>query len=199
VSDDGNGRRPEGKQPRVVVVTGGTAGVGRATVRAFADGGDDVAILARGRDGLEAACREVEERGRRALAIRTDVPTASPEGSEPHDADTAGNDSPQRAAARSRWARLLARIYEVFPLTCPDCGGDMRILAFITAEEPTDAILSHLGLPTTAPPLSPARGPPQHDLAFDADPGFDLDQTPAYDLTEPERIPDFDFDQGAGA
>ena len=46
----------------------------------------------------------------------------------------------------------------------------MRILAFITAAEPTDAILTHLGLPTTAPPLAPARGPPQHDFAFDADP-----------------------------
>jgi hypothetical protein len=32
-------------------------------------------------------------------------------------------DSPQSAVARSRWARLLARIYEVFPLTCPDCGA----------------------------------------------------------------------------
>jgi hypothetical protein len=56
---------------------------------------------------------------------------------------------------------------------------------------------------TTAPPLSPARGPPQHDLAFDADPGFDLDQMPAYDPTEPEPEPefgpDFDFDQSAGA
>jgi hypothetical protein len=98
----------------------------------------------------------------------------------------------------SGWARLLARIYEVFPLTCPGCGADMRILAFITAAEPLDAILSHLGLPTTAPPLSPARGPPQDDLAFDADPGFDLDQTPAHDPTEPERVPDFDFDQSAG-
>ena len=36
------------------------------------------------------------------------------------------------AAARSRWARLLARIYEVFPLRCPDCGSEMRILAFLT-------------------------------------------------------------------
>jgi hypothetical protein len=125
--------------------------------------------------------------------------TASHAGSEPHDTDTAGNDTPQRAAARFRWARLLARIYEAFPLACPDCGADMRILAFITAAEPTDAILTHLGLPTTAPPLSPARGPPQHDLAFDADPGFDLDQTPAYDPTEPEPVPDFDFDQSAGA
>jgi hypothetical protein len=50
---------------------------------------------------------------------------------------------PQRSAARSRWARLLARIYEVFPLTCPDCGADMRILAFISAAEPVDAILNH--------------------------------------------------------
>jgi hypothetical protein len=132
--------------------------------------------------------------------------TASLPDGEPHAAGTAETrraadlpDSPQRAAARSRWARLLARIYEVFPLTCPDCGADMRILAFITAAEPVDAILTHLGLPTTAPPLSPARGPPQHDLAFDADPGFDLDQTPAYDPTEPEPVPDFDFDQSAGA
>jgi hypothetical protein len=78
----------------------------------------------------------------------------------------------------------------------------MRILAFITAAEPVDAILTHLGLPTTPPPLSPARGPPQHDLGFDADPGdpgFDLDQTLAYDLTEPEPVPDFDLDQSAGA
>jgi hypothetical protein len=33
----------------------------------------------------------------------------------------------------------------------------------------------------------------------DTDPGFDLDQTPAYDPTEPEPVPDFDFDQSAGA
>jgi hypothetical protein len=136
--------------------------------------------------------------------------TASLADGEPRDAATAAAtaadtdaadlpDSPQRAAARSRWARLLVRIYEVFPLTCPDCGGDMRVLAFTTAAEPVDAILTHLGLPTAAPPISPARGPPQPELAFDADPGFDLDQTPACDPTEPEPIPDFDFDQGAGA
>ncbi|MDX1532350.1 MAG: SDR family NAD(P)-dependent oxidoreductase, partial [Rhodothermales bacterium] len=62
-----------GGSGRVVVVTGGTAGVGRATVRAFAANGDDVAILARGQDGLEGARREVEAMGRRALAIPTDV------------------------------------------------------------------------------------------------------------------------------
>ena len=57
----------------IVVVTGGSAGIGRATVREFARNGYDVAILARGKDGLEATRREVEEAGRRALAIPTDV------------------------------------------------------------------------------------------------------------------------------
>jgi len=108
-------------------------------------------------------------------------------------------DSPQRTAARSRWARLLARIYEVFPLLCPDCSAEMRVLAFIAAAEPVDDILRHLGLPATPPPLSPARGPPQHALGFDADPGLHIDQTPAFDPTEAEPAPDFDFDQSRGA
>jgi NAD(P)-dependent dehydrogenase (short-subunit alcohol dehydrogenase family) len=58
---------------RVAVVTGGSAGIGRATVREFARNGYDVAILARGQDGLDAAKGEVEEHGQRALAIPTDV------------------------------------------------------------------------------------------------------------------------------
>lgn len=60
-------------QPKVIVVTGGTAGVGRATVRAFAAPGTSIGILARGSEGLEAARREVEAAGARALAIATDV------------------------------------------------------------------------------------------------------------------------------
>jgi NAD(P)-dependent dehydrogenase (short-subunit alcohol dehydrogenase family) len=61
------------QQAETVVVTGGTAGIGRATVREFARHGCNVAILARGHDGLEATKREVEELGGRALAIPTDV------------------------------------------------------------------------------------------------------------------------------
>lgn len=57
----------------VVVITGASAGVGRATARAFADRGYDVALLARGRAGLDEAAVEVTNRGRRALAIPTDV------------------------------------------------------------------------------------------------------------------------------
>jgi NAD(P)-dependent dehydrogenase (short-subunit alcohol dehydrogenase family) len=61
---------------QVVVVTGGSAGVGRATVRAFAQRGANVAILARGQDGIDAARREVEEMGGRALGISVDVSDA---------------------------------------------------------------------------------------------------------------------------
>ncbi|HEY7152714.1 MAG TPA: SDR family NAD(P)-dependent oxidoreductase, partial [Gemmataceae bacterium] len=64
-------------KPRVVVVTGASAGVGRATVRAFARQGARVGLLARGRDGLEGARREVEELGGRAWVAPTDV--ADPE------------------------------------------------------------------------------------------------------------------------
>jgi NAD(P)-dependent dehydrogenase (short-subunit alcohol dehydrogenase family) len=58
---------------RVIVITGGTAGVGRATARRFASEGNAVAVLARGRDGLTATAHEIEKLGGRALAIAADV------------------------------------------------------------------------------------------------------------------------------
>ena len=58
---------------RVVVVTGASAGVGRATVREMAGRGWDVGLIARGRDGLEAAAREVAEAGQRAEVAAADV------------------------------------------------------------------------------------------------------------------------------
>jgi NAD(P)-dependent dehydrogenase (short-subunit alcohol dehydrogenase family) len=57
----------------VALVTGASAGVGRATARRLATDGYDVALIARGRDGLEAARMEVERLGRRALAVPADV------------------------------------------------------------------------------------------------------------------------------
>jgi len=67
---------PEGE---VVVVTGASAGVGRATVRAFGKRRAKVGLLARGRAGLEAARREVEEPGGQALVLPTDVADAARE------------------------------------------------------------------------------------------------------------------------
>jgi NAD(P)-dependent dehydrogenase (short-subunit alcohol dehydrogenase family) len=57
----------------VVVVTGASAGVGRAVVRRFAQDHARIALLARGRDRLEAARQEVESAGGRALVLPTDV------------------------------------------------------------------------------------------------------------------------------
>lgn len=55
------------------MITGASAGVGRATAVALAGAGFDVALLARGRAGLAAAVAEVEAAGRRALSLEVDV------------------------------------------------------------------------------------------------------------------------------
>jgi NAD(P)-dependent dehydrogenase (short-subunit alcohol dehydrogenase family) len=57
----------------VVVITGASAGIGRACVREFAKHGCKIGLLARGRDGLEAARGEVADSGGEALAVPTDV------------------------------------------------------------------------------------------------------------------------------
>lgn len=59
--------------PKVVVVTGASAGVGRAAARAFAHRGASVGLLARGIDGLEGAKQEVEQLGGKAVVCVTDM------------------------------------------------------------------------------------------------------------------------------
>ncbi|MFO7977953.1 MAG: SDR family oxidoreductase [Bacteroidales bacterium] len=60
----------------VAVITGASAGVGRACARAFARKGYDVALIARGREALEVAKSEVEAIGQRAIYIQADVADA---------------------------------------------------------------------------------------------------------------------------
>jgi NAD(P)-dependent dehydrogenase (short-subunit alcohol dehydrogenase family) len=63
--------------PSVVVITGASSGVGRATARAFGSLGSSVGLLARGGDALEATAKEVESAGGRPLAVATDVADAA--------------------------------------------------------------------------------------------------------------------------
>ena len=64
------------REPEVVVITGASAGVGRAAARKFARHGARIGLLARGVDGLKAAQREVQKLGSEALIIPTDVANA---------------------------------------------------------------------------------------------------------------------------
>ena len=59
-------------------------------------------------------------------------------------------------ALRRSWAQLIKRVYEVDPLVCPKCGGEMRIIVFIIDHDVVDAILRHLAKAEARTP----RGPP---------------------------------------
>jgi short-subunit dehydrogenase len=64
---------PSKRQQEVVVITGASGGVGRATARKFAAEGAKIGLIARGRQGLEAAAREVEQAGGQAMVLPVDV------------------------------------------------------------------------------------------------------------------------------
>ena len=94
----------------------------------------------------------------------------------------------RRSPARYLWAMLLARLFECMPLTCPNCGADMRIVAFITEAAPVERILSHIGEPAKPPPISPARGPPGWDDALEPLPDWDVIAQPEAELEFDQRI-----------
>jgi hypothetical protein len=68
----------------------------------------------------------------------------------------AGSRAAPTTRQRLSWAQLLARIFHLDVLWCPRCGGRRRILSFLTDPPVVRRILTHLGLPTEAPPVAPA-------------------------------------------
>ena len=66
------------------------------------------------------------------------------------------------------------------------CGGEMRIIAFLTEASAVREILAYVGEPTSPPRISPARGPPLWEMSDAEQEQFDPQAQPA---------PDYEFDQ----
>ena len=71
------------------------------------------------------------------------------------------DDAPHAKVARASWARFIKKVFAADPLECPDCGGAMRIVAFIEEQRVVLAILVHLLLLDEArpPPVTPGAAP----------------------------------------
>ena len=113
-----------------------------------------------------------------------------------HDRVHSFADTTERPVTLEHWlllAVLIARIYEVFPLVCPICGGPMRIIAFITYSADIRQILEHIGAETEPPRITPARGPPLWD-GCDAQMGDGVELAPDWDEAA-QLTPDFEVDQ----
>jgi len=65
---------------------------------------------------------------------------------------------------RLPWADLIERVFGFSPMVCPRCNGQMTLVQLVQDPQVADKILGHLGLPTTLPPVAPARAPPGSEL-----------------------------------
>ena len=80
---------------------------------------------------------------------------------------------------------LLARIYNLFPLLCPECGTEMQVIGLIQDKPVINKILESVGEMTEPPALSPARWPPGWD---DYNQDIPVDKSGL-------SIPEYEFDQ----
>lgn len=99
--------------PVTVVITGASAGVGRAVARRYAEQGASIALLARGQAGLEAAADEVERLGGHALALPTDA-------ADPNQVERAADRTEQVLGPIDLWINnamvtVMAPTWEVAP------------------------------------------------------------------------------------
>jgi hypothetical protein len=86
--------------------------------------------------------------------LRAAIVPSPAENATAHSADHA---HAHRSPARMSWARLLKRVFDIDIERCPNCGSALKIIAAIEDPPVIVRILTHLGLPTRAPPRSPVR------------------------------------------
>ena len=89
----------------------------------------------------------------RALVV-PQVPEAPAQEAKPADCEA---NCAQYRPVRLNWAKLLKRVFELELEHCPNCGGELKIIAAIPEQPVIEKILMHLDLQTLAPPRSPAR------------------------------------------
>lgn len=80
-------------------------------------------------------------------------------------------EEPTTSRSSQAWAMLIKRVYEVDPLSCPECGGQMKVVSFIEPPQADviEAILKHCGLWQTRA----ARAPPEvDDLVLERDAAY---------------------------
>ena len=96
-------------------------------------------------------------RGQRRKAAEA---AAAPEqGQTPEDVEILIEEKPRRIPS-PKWRDLIKKVWEVDPMLCPSCSGEMRVVALINEREVIEKILKHLGLWQQGIRVSPARGPP---------------------------------------
>jgi hypothetical protein len=101
-----------------------------------------------------------------SLPAATDAPLAQPD-------EQTLDDPPDEAwhrASRRTWARLIQKVYLADPLTCPRCGGTLRIIGFIDNPDLIEKILRHLKL--WAPGERPRPPPPRCSRTLEPDEDF---------------------------
>ncbi len=80
-----------------------------------------------------------------------------PEGEETHSVD---GEEPLASTYSSLWAMLIGITFVINLLPCSSCGGEIKIIAFVTATEPIRKILRHIRELDYAPSIFPPRDPP---------------------------------------
>ncbi len=71
------------------------------------------------------------------------------------------------SAALKSWAACMRKVFEVDPVLCAKCGGEMKLVAVILDDGELDRILAHQGWPTEFPKTKPSRAPPARGPSAD--------------------------------